>query len=126
MVDFKRLDAPDRQTIAAYGDGGFRINGQHWQQPVLVQPRLTLAWPVLDLAGISLESLAPLLQAEPRVELLLIGCGAEIAPVPRDLRTALKQHGIVLEPMGTGAACRTYNLLVMEGRAVAAALIPVA
>ncbi len=125
MVDFKRQDAPDRQTIAAYGDGGFRINGQHWTQPVLVQPRLTLPWAVTSLAAIGLESFQPLLEAEQRVELLLIGCGAEIAMVPRELRAALKQQGIVVEPMSTGAACRTYNLLVMEGRAAAAALLPV-
>jgi uncharacterized protein len=126
MPDLKQQVAPDRQTIMAYGDGGFRIAQAHWLQPVLVQPRLTLAWPVSDMAGITLESFAPLFDAEHKAELLLIGCGVSIAPVPRELRAALKQRGIVVEPMGTGAACRTYNLLVMEGRAVAAALFPIA
>ncbi|WP_428246942.1 Mth938-like domain-containing protein [Ferrovibrio sp.] len=125
MADLKQQVAPDRQTIAAYGDGGFRIAGKHWLEPVLVQPRLTLAWPVSSLAGMSIESFAPLLAAEAKPELLVLGCGASIAPVPRDIRAALREQGIVIEPMNTGAACRTYNLLVLESRSVAAALIPV-
>ncbi len=125
MADLKQQVAPDRQTIAAYGDGGFRIAGKHWLAPVLVQPRLTLAWPVNSLATMSMESFAPLLAAEIRPELLVLGCGASIAPVPRDIRAALREQGIVIEPMNTGAACRTYNLLVLESRSVAAALIPV-
>jgi len=125
MADLKQQVAPDRQTIAAYGDGGFRIAGRHWLEPVLVQPRLTLAWGIGNLAAMTIESFAPLLAAETRPELLVLGCGASIAPVPREIRAALREQGIVIEPMNTGAACRTYNLLIMEGRAAAAALIPI-
>ena len=59
-----------------------------------------------------------------RIELLLLGCGRRMAPPPSGLRQALRQAGIVLEVMDTGAACRTYNVLLSEERRVAAALLP--
>ena len=59
------------------------------------------------------------------VEHVLIGCGPAIKPVAKDLRQSLRNWGIVAEPMDTGAACRTYNVLLSEDRRVAAALLPV-
>ncbi|WP_341701944.1 Mth938-like domain-containing protein [Ferrovibrio sp.] len=115
----------DRQFVNAYGDGGFRISGRHWMQPVLVFPACTLAWEVRGFSDMSLESLLPVFDAEPAVELLLVGCGTSIAYLPKDLRGAIRERGVVMEPLDTGAACRTYNLLMGEGRRVAAALIPV-
>jgi uncharacterized protein len=56
---------------------------------------------------------------------LLLGTGRRLQPPPAGLRAALKQAGIALEPMDSGAACRTYNVLMAEGRLVAAALLPV-
>ena len=70
-------------------------------------------------------SLAVVGQAEPTVEVLLLGCGAKAALVPRALRGALRADGVVIEAMDTGAACRTFNLLMAEGRRAAAALIAV-
>lgn len=115
----------DRQVINAYGDGGFRISGTHWTQPVLVFPSKTVAWPVAAFSELTLESLEPVFGTEPVAELLLIGCGPAMAFVPNDLRAAVRARGIVIEALDTGAACRTYNLLMGEGRRVAAALIPV-
>lgn len=115
----------DRQVINAYGDGGFRISGKHWTESVLIFPSQTLAWPVASFAEVSLESLEPAFVTEPVPELLLVGCGPSMAFVPKDLRAAAKARGVVIEALDTGAACRTYNLLMGEGRRVAAALIPV-
>ena len=115
----------DRQVINAYGDGGFRITGQRWEQPVLVFPGQTIAWDIPDFAGMSFDSLQPLFAVEPAVELLLVGCGPSIAFLPKDLRAAVRERGVVMEALDTGAACRTYNLLMGESRRVAAALIPV-
>jgi uncharacterized protein len=115
----------DRQVINAYGDGGFRITGHRWEQPVLVFPAMTMAWPVTDFAGMDFDSLQPVFTADPAVELLLVGCGPAMAFLPKDLRAAVRAHGVVMEGLDTGAACRTYNLLMGEGRRVAAALIPV-
>ena len=59
------------------------------------------------------------------VDLLLLGCGAAMRPVAPALRAALRKAGIAVEPMDTGAACRTFNVLLAEGRRVAAALVAV-
>jgi uncharacterized protein len=60
-----------------------------------------------------------------RIDVLLLGLGAEVAIVPRALREALEAAGIGVEPMNSPAACRTYNVLLGEGRRIAAALLPV-
>jgi uncharacterized protein len=86
---------------------------------------VTFPWAASDVAGITLDSLAPILAADPAVEILLVGCGQRLMPLPLALKTALRERGIGADPMGTGAACRTYNVLMSEGRRVAAALIPV-
>lgn len=83
------------------------------------------AWPVDAADAVSAESLDVVFTLGESVELLLIGCGAEFGPEPAGLRAALKEAGIGLEWMDTGAACRTYNVLVGEERRVAAALIAV-
>jgi len=69
--------------------------------------------------------LAPVLTeaAAGNVDLLLLGCGARMAMVPAALRQQLRDAGVVIEAMDTGAACRTYNVLMADGRRVAAALI---
>jgi uncharacterized protein len=69
------------------------------------------------------ETLAPVIE-HGGVEILLLGLGRSTSAVPAALRIALRTAGIALEAMDTGAACRTYNVLVAEDRRVAAALIP--
>jgi len=71
------------------------------------------------------DSLAPVLAADSMPTILLLGCGRGMGVVPREVRAALRAAGIVVEAMDTGAACRTYNVLLTEGRDVAAALIAV-
>lgn len=112
--------------IDAYGNGGFRFAGMSHRGSVLVLPSGVHAWEVTDPSGIDMASLAPLL-ALPKglVELLLLGTGTDLVPAPRPLRARLREAGIVTEPMATGAAARTYNILLNEGRRVAAALIAV-
>ncbi len=125
MVDITPLLPNGRQIIESYGEGRFRVSGTQHQGSILVLPDRTLAWPVSDPTGLTQESLAPIVEAEPRVELLLIGCGPRLVLLPAALRNGLRQQGIVCEAMDSGAACRTYNVLLAEGRAVAAALIAV-
>lgn len=124
-MDVTPLIAAGRQMIEAYGDGGFRIAGMRHQGSVIVLPERTLAWGVADFAALTLDALAPLLDTENRPSLLLLGCGPSLVLVPRGLRAEMKAQGIVCEPMDTGAACRTFNVLLGEGRPVAAALIAV-
>ncbi len=117
--------AKGRQVIEGYGDGTFRVSGTVHRGSVLVFADRTLAWEVAGITGLSVESLAAVGQAEPTVEVLLLGCGAKAALVPGALREALRADGVVIEAMDTGAACRTFNLLMAEGRRAAAALIAV-
>jgi uncharacterized protein len=124
-MEFSDNTATGRQVIEAYGDGIFRVSGALHHGSVLVFVDRTLAWPVSDMSEISLESLVPVAQAEPRVEVLLLGCGAAAALVPKALREALRAEGVVVEAMDTSAACRTFNLLMAENRRAAAALIAV-
>lgn len=114
-----------RQLIQAYGDGGFKIANQRYTGPVLVLPDRTLDWPVEDAAALTVASLAPIAEAAAALDLLLLGCGRRLCPVPAPLRQAAREWGLGVEPMDTGAACRTFNVLLVEERRVAAALIPI-
>jgi uncharacterized protein len=126
-LDLTPLIPSGRQIVESYGDGRFRVTGQLHQSAILVFPERTLVWPVTSAAEASLENLEPILAAgrARMIELLLFGQGPRMLLVPPALRQGLREAGIVLEPMDTGAACRTYNVLMAEGRLVAAALIPV-
>jgi uncharacterized protein len=116
------------QLIQAYGDGRFRISGTVYHGSVLVTPGRSFSWDVSSLAALAprelFDSLWPLL-AEMRPEILLLGCGPQAVFALPETRALFKEQHAVLEPMDTGAACRTYNVLVAEERHVAAALIAV-
>jgi uncharacterized protein len=124
-MEVRPVVAIGRQQIQAYREGGFTVAGTRHEGSVLVMPERTLRWRVDMLAAVTVESMAPITEAEPAVELLILGCGREFAAAPPSLRDALRAHGIVIEAMATPAACRTYNVLLAEDRRVAAALIAV-
>lgn len=124
-MDVTPLVPPGRQLIQAYGDGGFRIAGQRHEGSVLVFPQRTVAWAVTDIAALDGSSLGEVLSETPPVEILLLGCGPRILLPPPALRRFLREAGIALELLDTGAACRTFNVLLGEERRVAAALIAV-
>lgn len=116
------------QIIHGYGDGGFRIGQLRYQGPQLVMPMLTLPWdvdPATALSPLALDGLEPILADEEGFDILLLGTGVTQVFVPPALRRAIRDRGPVAEMMDTGAACRTFNLLLAEGRRVAAALLPV-
>ena len=123
----KTLPTPNpafAQVIRSYGPGHFLIGERDWRGPVLVTPTVTTAWSVARAEELSLASLETLRQAAPPPELLVLGCGARAVFVPAALRAELKAAGLSLEVVDTGSACRIYNVLLAEGRRVAAALIP--
>jgi len=119
MVPTPSLES-GRQVIERYGAAGFRVSGVVFAGPVLILPDRTIRWPE---PAATIEALAPAI-AYGGFELILLGLGKRGAPVRPALRAALKERGIGVEAMDTGAACRTYNLLVAEDRRVAAALMP--
>ena len=122
IMDITPLVPVGRQLITSYGDGGFRVSGVFFTGPVIILPDRTLSWPVPSFADLTLEALALIVEAAPRI--LILGTGPRQELIPPPLRRALREAGIVIEAMDTGAACRTYNVLLTEERSVAAALLP--
>lgn len=129
MVDITPAVAEQRQLIQRYGDGGFRIAGIDYTGSVLIEAERTHPWPIVDPTAVTLESLAPITQSFGAQMVggmvMLLGTGAEPAIIDRGLRAELRALGIGLEVMGAGAACRTFNVLLAEDRAVMAAMIAV-
>ena len=109
---------PGSPPVDGYGPGFFRVAGVVHRGPLALLPDGPLAW-----AG--LPDLAPILEQRGGFDVLLIGMGAEISALPRDLRDRLEGAGIGIEIMATPPACRTYNVLLSEGRRIAAALMPI-
>ena len=104
--------------IDGYGPGFFRVGGKILQGAVCVTETGAQGWGGYD-------DTAVLLALAEKVDVIFIGTGAEITHMPADLREQLEQAGIGVETMSSPAACRTYNVLLSEGRRVAAALLPV-
>jgi uncharacterized protein len=114
-----------RAPISGYGKGLFRIGGLQHSGSVLILPEGMFPWEVHSAAELSLASLAPVLEVGAALHFLLLGTGAaQVFPEP-PIRAAFAAAGIGLEAMDTGAACRTYNVLLGEERVFAAALIAI-
>lgn len=113
-----------RQVITGYGEGGFKINNEFVAGSMILFPAQRLAWPLNSISELTLDALQPILDSD-MVELLLIGTGTSMAFIDPVIRAAFKSKNIGTDIMDTGAACRTYNVLVSEERRVAAALIAV-
>ncbi len=113
------------QIIQAYGEGRFRIGGVVHEGSIIVRPLATRLWPARGPHEIVADQLLALLDGGQGIEIVVIGCGKRFTAPPPDLRPLLRESGIGVEWMDTGAACRTFNVLVIEGRPVVAALIAV-
>jgi uncharacterized protein len=108
-------------TITSYGDGFVAINLERHEGSVVVMPASLQAWPVSSFEALTPEDFDALVQAAP--EVVIFGSGSKLRfPHPR-LTAGLAKHRIGVETMDFGAACRTYNILMSEGRRVAAALL---
>ena len=122
-MDITPLIAEGKKIITGYGDGVFFINKEPIQGNIIVLPGIVIPWQVTSLETITIDSLAVLLEYE--IEILLIGSGNVHFSPNFALKHALKQKGINVDSMSTGAACRTYNVLLSEDRRVAAALMTI-
>jgi uncharacterized protein len=116
---------PGRAPIDAYGNGGFRFAGMSHRGSILCLPSGIYAWQPRRAEDIALETLQPALTEGDALGLLLIGTGRTGVLPALDLRQGFAELGVAVEAMDTGAACRTYNVLLAEARPVAAALIAV-
>lgn len=125
MAKLKNVAPAERQLVQAYGNGNFRVSGVSYKGSVIILPQMTMEWAVNTYESITPTALEPLSRIDSSIELLLIGCGSSMRLPRDDIRNYLKELNIIPECMDTGAACRTYNVLVSEDRAVGAALIAV-
>lgn len=107
------------QPVEGYGPGFFRIGGGH----VLRGACLITPWDAGPWGGLD-DAATPLALAG-RIDVLFLGMGQDVAHPPKAFRAALEEAGIGVEVMSSPAACRTYNVLLAEGRLIAAALLPV-
>ena len=108
----------DSQPVDGYGPGFFRIGGKVYEGPTCVFPTGVADW-----GGYA--DTETLLAHKDSVDVVFVGTGAEIAHLPENFRDTLEAADMGVEAMASPAACRTYNVLLSEGRRVALALIPV-
>ena len=116
---------PGQAPIDAYGDGGFRFAGMSHRGSLLLLPSGIHAWAATDAAILNMSDFAVLLAEREKIEFVLLGTGAGQVFPPLAVRRGFDDAGLGLDPMSTGSAARTYNVLLAEGRKVAAALIAV-
>ena len=116
---------PGRAPIDAYGNGGFRFAEMSHRGSILALPSGIEAWAIASAAEITPANLERVINEAPAIEILLIGTGETMVALSREARVTLEEAGLVPELMATGAAVRTFNVLLSENRAVAAALVAV-
>lgn len=117
-MQFHEVTFDNAQPVDSYGPGFFRVAGDVIKGAVLVTEDSAISWGGPD-------DLAPILALAGKIDVLLYGTGADPAHPPAALREALEDVGIGVEPMASAPACRTYNVLIAEGRRIALAALPV-
>lgn len=125
MADITPLIPKGRKVIESYGDGGFTISEEKYNGSVIVFAGEVVEWNVKTFKELSLASLSTIQKRKDDIEILLIGCGNVAEFLDEEILEGLKKSSIVADVMDTGAACRTYNVLLSEERKVAATLIAV-
>jgi uncharacterized protein len=116
---------PRSAPIEAYGRGGFAFADISHRGSLLCLPDSIWAWPVTRPQEIDEYSLQKVFAAANAIDTLIVGTGTDVWVPPKGLREALRAVRVVLDPMQTGPAIRTYNIMLGERRRVAAALIAV-
>lgn len=124
-IEIRPAHFPGRAPIDAYGNGGFRFAEMSHRGSLLLLPSGIYGWSPVDAKEFTLEHFDKVLAEAQDIEVLLIGTGDGMRVLPKEFRAAFRDAGISVDPMSTGAAVRTYNIMLSESRAVAAALIAV-
>ena len=120
-----RAKYPGQAPLSYYGNGGFRFAEISHQGSLLLLPSGIYAWDVADFSKVTAGDFQQVFLETVDIEFLLLGCGPQQLIPDADIRRAFNDYDIGLEFMNTGAAVRTYNVLLAEKRKVAAALIAV-
>jgi uncharacterized protein len=116
---------PQRALIDAYGAGGFRFAGMSHRGSLLALPSGMHAWKVEEPGDLTVQAFEPVFAEAGGIELLLVGTGRDLVPLSEALGWRIRELGMRAETMATGAAIRTWNVLIAEDRRVAAAFLAV-
>ncbi len=121
-MKFHRDEADGKNTFTGYGEGYVEVNrARHSASLVVSGERLITDWPATSVGALTADHLAAIVELKP--EIVLLGTGKSFRFPEPALLAPLYKAGIGVEAMDTPAACRTYNILLGEGRNVVAALI---
>lgn len=112
----------DSLAVDRYGADGFQVSGQSYSTAIMLRADACQAWHPSH--PLSLDCFAAASDFLQGCDVVLLGSGAKAAFLAPSMRAALKDMGLSVEVMDTGAACRTYNVLLGDGRKVGALLVP--
>ncbi len=124
-IEIRPAHFPGRAPIATYGNGGFRFAEMSHRGSILCLPSGIYGWDATAEAPFGGERLLKVFEEAEEIKFLLYGTGRDIRRLPPALAERMRQAGISCDAMSTGAAVRTYNVMLSERRPVAAALIAV-
>ncbi len=113
---------PDCVMIDAYGNGGFRFDNMSHKGNLLISPLGMFPWQTAKQDIFSIEEVTPYISALAQADILLLGMGKSIKPLPKEMVSWFEERGLYPDVMDTGAAARTYNVLFMEKRSISALL----
>lgn len=124
-LEIRKAHFPGRAPIEAYGNGGFRFAGMSHVGSLICLPSGIYGWNVKAVDDFNPAAFERIVEEAGSVEVLLIGTGLDLYPIKPELRQLFRGASIQADSMNTGAAVRTYNVLLAEARAVAAAFLAV-
>lgn len=124
-MDVTPLIATGQQIIQSYAGGKFKVSGKFYEGAIIVAPHQTTLWDgVSDFESLTLENFDGLINQANDIDVVLFGTGAKMKFFNLALKSQLSAKGLPIDVMDTGAACRTYNVLMAEGRRVVAVMLP--
>ena len=125
-MDVTPLIRRGSQVIQSYASGVFKVSGDRYNHAILVSVDESAPWnigDITDIADLNIQHFSSLIERSEHIDVVLLGCGKTMTFIPPALRAELKKSGLSVDVMDTGAACRTYNVLMAEGRRVVCALL---
>ncbi|MGH1404555.1 MAG: Mth938-like domain-containing protein [Alphaproteobacteria bacterium] len=126
-MDVTPLVRKGQHIIQSYAGGVFKVSGESYEHAIILSSDHIEPWDVgeiTDVSDLNIGHFKVLAENSDDIDVVLLGCGRNMAILPVALRRELKSAGLSVDSMDTGAACRTYNVLMAEGRRVSVALLP--
>ena len=121
-MKFAEEDPTEGYFITAYDEKSIQVNGKNFYSSLVIAPDvLDTDWPPISIEALQNEHFNRIIELKP--ELVLLGTGSKLTFPAVGIYAELIQLGVGVDVMDTGAACRTYNILMSEGRRVIAGLI---